>query len=265
MLKSFAATALLLASPLARAAPSAGDVTDLWWNPSESGWGVNLMQQSNKVFATFFLYGADGRASWYVSPDMQGDSANGDQPIRFRGNLYETSGPIVGTTFDPARVTRRVAGTVTFEYHRPSDGVITYSVDGTTVSKRVTRQTWAMNEIAGDYWVKRATRSTCTSGGVGMNALGRMAVRRSGMAVTLSSESGPWLTCQYTGTYLQEGRMGRITGNYACGDGTSGPFTLSEVEVTDMGFTARYQATERGCSVAGNFGGPRATASFPPT
>jgi hypothetical protein len=239
-------------------------VTDLWWNPAESGWGVNLIQQAGKVFATFFVYGSDGRARWYVSSDMQGSGPGGDQPVLYRGNLYETTGPVVGSTFDPAAVTRRLAGTVNFEYHRPNDGTLTYTIDGTAVSKRVARQTWALNEVAGDYWVKLATRSSCSGGGLGMNALGRMAVRRSGSAVTLTSEPGPWTVCQYSGTHSQEGRMARITGTFSCQDGGAGSFTLSEVEVTDMGFTARYQATDRGCSIRGQFGGARATASFPP-
>lgn len=264
MRKFFAAATLFLASTLACAAPFPADVTDLWWNPSESGWGVNLIQQSNKVFATFFVYGADGRARWYVSSDMQGESAGADTPVRFRGDLYETNGPIVGTTFDPAMVTRRLAGTASFEYHRPSEGILTYTIDGAAVSKRVIRQTWAVNEIAGDYWVKLATRSSCTGGGLGMKALGKMAVRRSGTAVTLNSEAGTWTVCQYSGTHSQEGRLGRITGTYSCQDGSAGSFNLSEVEVTDMGLIARYQATDRGCSVHGQFGGPRATASFPP-
>ena len=262
MRKFFAAAALFLASAFASAVPPSADVTDLWWNPAESGWGVNLIQQADKVFATFFVYGSDGRARWYLSSDMQGNGPGGDQPALYRGNLYETDGPVVGRTFDPSMVTRRLAGTVTFEYHRPSDGILSYTVDGNAVSKRVTRQTWAINEIAGDYWVKRVvTRNTCAGGS---GNLGKMAVRRSGAAVTLTGDSDSWLFCQYAGTYEQQGRMGRIAGTYSCEDGASGPFTLSEIEVSDMGFTARYQATERGCSVSGNFGGPRATASFPP-
>jgi hypothetical protein len=264
MRKIFAAAALFLTPSLPCAATFPADVTDLWWNPAESGWGVNMIQQSNVVFATFFVYGADGRARWYVASDMRGEGGGGEQPALYRGNLYETNGPVVGATFDPTAVTRRLVGTVSFEYHRPNEGILTYTVDGTTVSKRVTRQTWALNEVAGDYWVKLATRSSCSAGGLGMNALGRMLVRRSGSAVTLASEAGPWTVCQYSGTHSQEGRMARITGTYSCQDGSAGAFTLSEVEVTDMGLTARYQATDRGCNIRGQFGGPRATASFPP-
>ncbi len=31
------------------------DVSDLWWNPSESGWGMQLVQEGNFVFATVFV------------------------------------------------------------------------------------------------------------------------------------------------------------------------------------------------------------------
>jgi len=36
------------------------DYTDLWYLPAESGWGVNVVQQNDIVFATFFVYGPDG-------------------------------------------------------------------------------------------------------------------------------------------------------------------------------------------------------------
>jgi hypothetical protein len=245
--------------------PFSSDVSDLWWNPAESGWGVNLIQQGSQLFATFFVYAADGRARWYVASDLRGEASGGAQPTIFRGTLYETTGPqVLGTGgFDPAAVTRRAVGAVTFEYHAPNDGMLTYSVDGTTVTKRVTRQTWAMNEVAGDYWVKRVARSAC-GGGVAMTALGTVAVRRSGNAVTLAASGGA-LACQFSGIYSQEGRMGRIEGTYTCQDGTSGPFALSEIEVSVWGLVARYQATERGCNVDGNFGGPRAEPTFPPS
>ena len=261
-LRSFlAAIATTLAPGASAMSAFSADVSDLWWNPAESGWGVNLIQQGSKLFATFFVYGADGRPRWYVASDLHGTSAPANQPIVFRGELYETTGPVVRDTFDPNLVTRRLAGSVTFEYHPPGDGVLTYTVDGLTVSKVVTRQTWATNEVAGDYWMKRLTRSTCAAG-FSMEALGRVAVRRSGNSVTLTSELG---ACQYSGTYTQQGRMGRVEGTYSCGDGRSGAFTLSEIEVSGLGLVARLQASERGCGVDGNFGGSRATVQVPPS
>src|SRR5215831_3630119 len=36
--------------------PATPNFSDLWWNPAESGWGVNLQQQGNILFATWFTY-----------------------------------------------------------------------------------------------------------------------------------------------------------------------------------------------------------------
>ena len=33
---------------------------DLWWNPSESGWGVNVAHQGDILFATLFTYDENG-------------------------------------------------------------------------------------------------------------------------------------------------------------------------------------------------------------
>ena len=46
------------------------DVSDLWWNPAESGWGLQMVQESGFVFATLFIYGQDGRPTW-ATAEMQ--------------------------------------------------------------------------------------------------------------------------------------------------------------------------------------------------
>lgn len=47
------------------------DVTGLWYNPNESGWGMNVIQQSSTLFITMFVYGTDGRPTWYVASDTR--------------------------------------------------------------------------------------------------------------------------------------------------------------------------------------------------
>src|SRR4029450_7840006 len=58
-----------------RAATCRGDVSgrgalanyqDLWWNASESGWGMNITHQDDILFATLFTYAADGQGMWLV-------------------------------------------------------------------------------------------------------------------------------------------------------------------------------------------------------
>ena len=41
--------------------PAAANYTALWWNPAESGWGVNFNHQGNILFGTLFTYDAAAR------------------------------------------------------------------------------------------------------------------------------------------------------------------------------------------------------------
>jgi hypothetical protein len=40
---------------------------DMWWNPNESGWGLNLTQQGDTIFAIWFVYDVAKRGTWFVS------------------------------------------------------------------------------------------------------------------------------------------------------------------------------------------------------
>jgi hypothetical protein len=114
--------------------------TDIWWNPSESGWGLNLVHHaSGIIFATWFVYGADGRATWYVVPDGLWESA-----VEYRGAVYRTTGPTVGETFNPSNVTRAAVGTATFRFSVTDfDAMtLTMSVEGRTVTRNLRRQSF---------------------------------------------------------------------------------------------------------------------------
>ena len=43
--------------------------TDLWWNASQPGWGLNVNHQGETFFATWFTYDADGAGMWIVMPE----------------------------------------------------------------------------------------------------------------------------------------------------------------------------------------------------
>jgi hypothetical protein len=48
---------LSLALPAAAQAVPATDYTDMWWNASESGWGVSFVQHpSDQVYAVWYTY-----------------------------------------------------------------------------------------------------------------------------------------------------------------------------------------------------------------
>jgi YVTN family beta-propeller protein len=118
------------------------NVQGLWWgSPAgyESGWGLNIAQQGNTVFATWFTYDTDGSAMWLVMPN--GERGSGDT---YSGDVYRTTGPAFGAAaFDPARVGRTVVGNASLSFQGPDDGVFSATVYGSRIYKSITRQVYA--------------------------------------------------------------------------------------------------------------------------
>jgi lysyl endopeptidase len=115
------------------------DYTDLWWNPNESGWGLNLIQHaSSNIFGVWYTYAADGKRTWYVMPGGTWAASN-----VFTGDLYVTSGPPANDpSFDTRRVAPRVVGRATLSFSDSSNGTFAYSVDGVSGTKSITRQSF---------------------------------------------------------------------------------------------------------------------------
>ena len=258
---AFLSTAAMAASPGSAAAGPAypktafsTDVSDLWWNPSESGWGMQLVQESNFVFATVFIYGSDGRPTW-----ITGELTAGGGPV-FSGPVYVTTGPWFGGTFDPGAVGTRQAGTMTFTLQSAATGVLNYSVDGVSVTKEVQRETLALENYTGDYFTSYDLQSSgcvdpaqngATVGAMGMN------VSQSGtsMSMTWSFSNGD--VCTYSGAYGQAGHLGSFAGAFSCNSGDAGNMVLFEMTNRPGTITGRLigSGTNSGCSYTGFFSG----------
>ena len=240
------------------------DVSDLWWNPSESGWGLNLIQEADIAFGTLFVYGADGRAHWYVAPDLQGFHGSSLDTGLFQGALYETTGPAFGPAFDPSLVTVRQVGTMNFALQNPGQATLSYSVDGVAIQKNVTRQTWRTNDINGNYVATRSYRGYhCAPDTAVTQNLGTAAVSQSGSSLSITTTGGN-PSCTFNGDYSQSGRMGLSSGSFICSDGTSGSYRMQEIEVGQHALSARLDVTSQGCQFLGHFGGARADVQLPP-
>jgi hypothetical protein len=113
-------------------------MTSLWWNPNESGWGLNLNQQGSLMFGTLFTYDATRAPLWLVMPAgaLQSDG------VTFTGDLYRTTGPAFNASpFTPigaANITR--VGTMSILFTDAGAGTLTYTVNGTQVQKAIQRQ-----------------------------------------------------------------------------------------------------------------------------
>jgi hypothetical protein len=256
------AAALASLSLSAFATTPTTDFSDLWYaSPaeSESGWGVNMIQQNDIIFATLFVYAANGQPTWYVAPATQylGVSQNG--VVTFSGPLFATTGPWFGAPWNPALVGNRQVGTFTFAAGQISVGAISYTVDNVQVNKSIERQTWRAENLNGFYsGASIGTFSGCGGRDGPFESCVLLSIGHAGGGAITMREEGDGYVCDYTGAYSQRGRMGQITGTGTCSDNTTQTFTATEVIGGIQGVTMRFGSQLGGaCSFTGRLGGIR--------
>jgi hypothetical protein len=113
---------------------SATNYQDLWWNPHESGWGINLTHQENTIFATLFTYDSGGNDLWLVASSL-GRQSDGS----FAGALYATTGP----AFDAAAwstVKATEVGNMALRFTNGESATLSYTYNGVAVTKLIQRQ-----------------------------------------------------------------------------------------------------------------------------
>jgi hypothetical protein len=97
---------------------------DLWWNPAASGWGVNLAQQGDAVFATYYTYDASGKGEWYLMSNSLRVGAS------YFGPLLRASGPSFDSAWDVSKVSLSQVGTATFTFDAAGRGNFDYTING---------------------------------------------------------------------------------------------------------------------------------------
>jgi len=255
--------AIALAACIAAPAWSASystDQSDLWWIPNESGWGVQLVQRNSTIFATMFVYDQSDAATWYAATMV----ATG---LTWTGDLYAVRGPWFGMTpFNMTDVQATKVGTMTW-VPAPATvraGTLTYTVNGTQVTKNVERQFIALDDFEGDYGGSlHQVNSGCSDSSKDgtTDQVGAIVVRQTGNSIVLGIGDETGRSCAYTGTVAQAGQMGNVTGTFNCSDSTVGTFLIDEMQVTYSGLTLRFMLNPAvsGCTTTGWFGGGRGT------
>ena len=232
------------------------DLTDVWWNPAESGWGMEIVNTGTFAFASLYVYDPNGSPTWLSGQLQKVPGA----PATYSGPLFVTTGPYYGGAFNPSAVTMRQVGTMTFVGTTTTTGQLTYSVDGLVVNKLVERQPITLDNYNGNYTgVVTYTDSGCTNPADNGTGTGQVSVNitqnGSSMAFGFSASNGN--ACSLVGAYAQRGRMGQVSGNYSCTDGTVGTATLFEMNNVPFMFTARMQSHDNvsGCNESAEFAG----------
>lgn len=111
-------------------APAVVNLTDVWSDPGDPGWGVFVQQQGAIAFAALFIHDAAGAPRWAVMPQgmRQGDGS-------FAGNLYRTTGP--ATT--AGATSTSLVGTMRFAASSLQAATLTYTLDGLTFTRSLSR------------------------------------------------------------------------------------------------------------------------------
>ena len=130
---------------------AAASYEGLWLKGDESGWGINVTHQGTTLFATWFTYDTDGSGMWLVASNVAQTSTG-----NFSGTLYRTVGP--GFNADPFNSITFPAnytsvGTLSFAFSDANNGTMSYTVNGVSQSKAITR------------FIFGATGTNCTLGG----------------------------------------------------------------------------------------------------
>jgi hypothetical protein len=250
LLRRAAACALLLLPLLARAA----DFTDLWYNPAEPGWGVNVVESDptaptpSFLFLTFFIYGQDNKPTWYTG-QLQYDSTTS----KYVGKLYATQGTFFVMPWPtPNLPPSQEVGTVTFTPSTANawQATLAYTVTGVgSATKAIQRQTLTKNDLAGAYVGGEAyTYDGCDSSvnGPHIKAFTLAVTHPDTGAATLSftypGTSGS-TTCTMTGNLEPHGKLATIpSAQYSCSGPTSFTATATTIELqrTALGIEGRW-------------------------
>lgn len=241
----------LLGAPLTA---SAVDYTDIWFNPSESGWGVNIVQSDTVLFMTFFIYGPDNKPIWYVATVAEDTNGN------FSGALFvTTSGTYFAQPWNASQFAGTAVGTVSFFPTSTYTGSIAYNItSGPSVTKTLERQTLTAIPLGGTYSGAQAgSYFNCTNNSY-RDFFDVQVTQLTGGSLTFAFAYGSGLSCTLAGTYSQHGQQYLVSNaTYTCSDGLNTTAAISEIKATALGIEGHFVAPNvgGGCGEDATFSG----------
>lgn len=236
------------------------DQSDLWYIPAESGWGMQLVQRGNVIFATLFVYSQNGAPTWYVAAISSTDGST------WTGDLYATTGPWFGTVpFNPSSVVATKVGMMTWAVQGVDTGNVSYSVNGVQVSKNVVRETLVLDDYSGTYLAAVHTGVTgCSNPADNLPptdfpVLFTVTVTQNGQSVAIAFSALGMVGLSISGTLSQSGQLGSVLGTYTDSTGERGNVSVTKLIVQENALTGSFtqNSTNQGCQTVGYFAGMR--------
>ena len=264
-LKSILAVIIVAVSSLFfSTAVCANNYQDLWWNPNESGWGINISHQGDVMFASWFIYDANRQPTWIFLSRADRSGALGNT---FTGDIFQTTGtPFAVVPFVPLQSTNITkVGTATMIFSDARTGSLTYSINGAQVVKQITRQTISPFNLTGSYFggLKRDNIGTpcvnaALNGSVLNQAIYSVSHTAATGALTITEVGGT--SCTFSGNTQVFGSIMEGTGNFTCAaEGFVGTWTMREGRPSPNAFSALLTLRPSGdsCTLTATIGGLR--------
>jgi hypothetical protein len=233
------------------------EYTDVYYNPAESGWGFFVVQSNTFQFLAFFIYGSDGKPTWYTAQLM--DNGTGT----YTGQVYATTGTYFPLPWNPAQLTASAVGTATFQPTDSYHATFTYTINGVgTVTKTVQRQTLTPYVLAGSYSGSLSgSVSGCANPAHNVPSL----TYRFNLTVTQVGDQSATLSftivdannvvCTLSGALTHFGRLYQIANaSYQCPLSTAVQAKIDNFHPTDHAIEGRWIADDGGsCSESIHF------------
>jgi hypothetical protein len=125
---------------------------DMWWNPSQNGWGMSLVQHDDTLFGALYIYDRDGKPTWVVMPGGTWDSTH----TVYSGAVFKPTGtPFYAYDAQAMRVGTAV-GSISITFQDANNAVLDYTIAGVTGRKLVSREVFASGDAStpnrSDLW-----------------------------------------------------------------------------------------------------------------
>jgi hypothetical protein len=144
-------------------------------------------------------------------------------------------------------------GTAVFEGSTPTTATLTYRIGATFVVKQIERYTLRGDTLAGSYIGGTSDiTSNCqvpSNNGFRSEESGIFTITQVGNSVTIRSPA-----CTYTGSFHQDGQIGRVDGAYTCTTGALGTISFYDLRAEVGGVMGRYAGRGSNCDFDGDIG-----------
>jgi hypothetical protein len=242
------AAAICLAALMSVSSTATATSYQGWWNNwDESGMGINVGQQGQQIFVSWYMYDELGNPSFLLFfGELDGNNTLsaplrryfGPEPPHYDENLWY--GEIVGTA--------------TIEFRHPYFAVFKYDYDGKKGITVWRPYTFNAIDLSGLYaGASIYTASNCGSNNGSYSIPDLYDVDHHGDEIQFDTV---YEECSYDGSIEQWGNHFRATGGVYCSNGTSGSWVADDVVAGENTIEIHYKTEfDNGCVIEGRAGG----------